>query len=505
MLMLVAGGMLVVFLILWAAKRKREYGLLCALAASLVVYLAFMLIYIAKKGGIGESLSTVLFLTDGVRRKLQYLRFTLRQLGFGLAIGRYLFPYLFLLVALDHSDSAAAEWLRGHSWVVGICPVVSLVLYYPGVFTFVARTEAAQRTAVYLSLAWVLAYLVLGVWLLLYEVTGVRIRYIRSSMLARCIMLISIAALYLLYCPQDPAQVYLFYSDGYMATQGLWYMNPYLSTPIYLLVLAANMVTLLLGVLSMLNLTRMEWSETADEVRLQREYDALSMGGSVFVHGIKNQLLASRVLCRRLNEQLASDTPDLEQARACAHQLAENNEGVLSHVEELYKSFRSNALTMRQCEVDRIVEQAVEGLRKKYPEAQVKVQSAPGLQVLADQAHLCAALVNLLLNGWEATLAAHKTEPLTVLCGERRRSIEICIRDRGVGIGKYDLNRIFDPFYSSKNSKANWGLGLYYVRTIVKKHMGTLRVDTAVGFGTSFYVQLPKLLPARSGRKGGRA
>ena len=39
--------------------------------------------------------------------------------------------------------------------------------------------------------------------------------------------------------------------------------------------------------------------------------------------------------------------------------------------------------------------------------------------------------------------------------------------------------------------------GLYYVRTIVKKHMGSLRVDSDYGKGTSFYILLPKLLPER--------
>ena len=39
-------------------------------------------------------------------------------------------------------------------------------------------------------------------------------------------MLLSVTALYALYCPQDPAQVYLFYQDAYMAHRGLWYLNP---------------------------------------------------------------------------------------------------------------------------------------------------------------------------------------------------------------------------------------------------------------------------------------
>ena len=44
-------------------------------------------------------------------------------------------------------------------------------------------------------------------------------------------------------------------------------------------------------------------------------------------------------------------------------------------------------------------------------------------------------------------------------------------------------------------------MGLYYVRTIVKKHMGTLKVDSDYGKGTAFYILLPKLLPERGKRR----
>ena len=96
----------------------------------------------------------------------------------------------------------------------------------------------------------------------------------------------------------------------------------------------------------------------ADPSCIEQSWEALylslihisaSLGGSVFVHGIKNQLLANRVLCKRLAEQLDADQPDLEALRSYAQQLLENNAGLISHVEELYKSFKSNALSMRRC------------------------------------------------------------------------------------------------------------------------------------------------------------
>jgi len=506
--LVVAGCLFVVFLVFLLVHRKREYALLCALAASLVMYLAFMLIYIAKKGGIGGLLSDLLFITDGFRRRLQYLQLTLRQLGYGMAVGRYLFPWLFLLLALQSGETAHLGRRNRRWYLTAVLPVVTLVLYHPEVFTRVARTETAQWLAVNLSMGWILLYLLAGGILLLYQSYGVRIPYVRIRILLRCVMLISIAAMYLLYCPQDPAQVYLFYQGGYMAGRGLWYLNPYLSAGTYMVVLAVNGVALLLGSVSMVALARVEWSVNQDDVRMQRQYDALSVGGTVFVHGIKNQLLANRVLCRRLNEQLAADEPDLERVRAYARQLSENNTGVLQHVEELYKSFRSNALSMRQCRLEEIVTAAAEGLHKKYPEAVLTLQPVPELYILADPAHLRAALVNLLVNGWEATVAARRTDALEVSFRETGRAIWICVQDHGTGIGKYDLKRIFDPFFSSKNSKSNWGLGLYYVQTIVKKHMGGVRVETDPSKGTRFYLYLPKLLPEkkwlRQKEEGGR-
>ena len=257
------------FAIFWATKRKKEYFLLCALAASLIVYLVFTLMYIAKKGGIGGTLRTILFLTDGFRVRLQYTRLTLWQLGYGLAVGRYLFPWLFVVTALYYFSHPKLGWLRRHAWVTAIPPGLALVLYYPPVFLFVARDSAVQKWLIYLSLGWIAAYLALGTVLLVAEPGNVRIRYIRTSAVLRCVMLLSVTALYALYCPQDPAQVYLFYQDAYMAHRGLWYLNPYLSPATYGVVLAANTVSLLLGSVSMMSVARMKWSEGQDDVRLQ--------------------------------------------------------------------------------------------------------------------------------------------------------------------------------------------------------------------------------------------
>ena len=62
------------------------------------------------------------------------------------------------------------------------------------------------------------------------------------------------------------------------------------------------------------------------------------------------------------------------------------------------------------------------------------------------------------------------------------------VRDHGTGIPRAAIKHICEPFYSSKNSNYNWGMGLYHVQTI----MGSLRVENRAGEGASFFLLLPR-------------
>jgi PAS domain S-box-containing protein len=75
---------------------------------------------------------------------------------------------------------------------------------------------------------------------------------------------------------------------------------------------------------------------------------------------------------------------------------------------------------------------------------------------------------------------------LTLLPG---RYMRISISDRGAGIGVDDLQRIFDPYYTTKEMASGMGLATSYA--IIKRHHGYIDVDTAPGRGSTFYVYLP--------------
>ena len=93
--------------------------------------------------------------------------------------------------------------------------------------------------------------------------------------------------------------------------------------------------------------------------------------------------------------------------------------------------------------------------------------------------------------------AGHGDRPIRLLSSRERLYVVLEVRDEGCGMTKAEQKKIFEPFYSSKNSNTSWGMGLYHVRTIVRAHVGSLRVESQPGKGTSFFVLLPKYVQGR--------
>ncbi len=96
--------------------------------------------------------------------------------------------------------------------------------------------------------------------------------------------------------------------------------------------------------------------------------------------------------------------------------------------------------------------------------------------------------MNLILN---ARAAMPEGGRLLVKTGRNKRRIEVEIRDKGKGIPKEDLNKIFNPFYTTKDVGGGIGLGLSVVHSIVKDHGGSISVKSKMGEGTSFSIRLP--------------
>ncbi|HJV65726.1 MAG TPA: PAS domain S-box protein [Geomonas sp.] len=109
--------------------------------------------------------------------------------------------------------------------------------------------------------------------------------------------------------------------------------------------------------------------------------------------------------------------------------------------------------------------------------------------VEGDPSALRQVCMNLLMNAHQAIAGEGMVEVVT--SGPERGMISIAIRDTGCGIPKDNIDRIWDPFFTTKEAGNGTGLGLALTYSIVKRHSGEIRVESSPGQGTLFTVLLP--------------
>jgi len=147
------------------------------------------------------------------------------------------------------------------------------------------------------------------------------------------------------------------------------------------------------------------------------------------------------------------------------------------------------------------LEKTVSVLRKEAEKKHIELSMFvdEDIYIEADEDRLRQILINLLSNGINYTQDGGKVkvrvEPLEMNADGDYERLRIIVSDTGIGIPKKDLPRIFERFYrvdkARSRSSGGTGLGLSIVKHLVELHKGTIRVDSEVGVGTKFTIELP--------------
>ena len=108
--------------------------------------------------------------------------------------------------------------------------------------------------------------------------------------------------------------------------------------------------------------------------------------------------------------------------------------------------------------------------------------------LLLDGDKMRIVFTNLIKNACQAMPSGGLLEVVVEVLTFQQNQVTVIIRDTGAGIPADELYRIFEPFYTTK--PRGLGLGLVNVKNIVEGHGGTVRVESEVGVGTTFFVRL---------------
>ena len=116
-------------------------------------------------------------------------------------------------------------------------------------------------------------------------------------------------------------------------------------------------------------------------------------------------------------------------------------------------------------------------------------------RITLDRSQFQSVLLNMILNAIDATDPGGN---ITISTGislsasdANQKGVEIIIADTGCGIPSENLGKLFDPFFTTKEVGQGTGLGLAVSYGIVRRHGGTIRVQSSIGKGSSFFIWVP--------------
>lgn len=149
---------------------------------------------------------------------------------------------------------------------------------------------------------------------------------------------------------------------------------------------------------------------------------------------------------------------------------------------------------MEKISLDTLVREIVEEMQFTTVSHTIQLTGSTKSFAYGDRERLRQVLINLVSN---AIKYSPKSDTVDIMLIEGRKLLKICVRDYGIGIRQENLEKIFEPFFRESYVEGarfpGLGLGLHISSEIIKRHNGTIWVESTYGKGSTFCVTLPKV------------
>jgi signal transduction histidine kinase len=269
---------------------------------------------------------------------------------------------------------------------------------------------------------------------------------------------------------------------------------PYLDSPLSLITLALMAFELSRDTMMSFR-TRLELTDLRANLVQVGGVSAMGQLASALAHEL-NQPLGAILRNTDVAElDLQSEKPDLEELRAIVADTGKGVRRAKEIIDRMRSLIKRRTVYMQPLIVDDLVQDVISLTQPEAAFRQVSLSYAnePGLPpVSGDRVHVSQVLLNLVVNGIEAVQACPVGERRVVIQARAEMGqVEMTVRDSGPGIPAANIDRIFEPLFSTKSS--GLGMGLAISRTIVDAHGGRLWAEPSPqGGGATFRFVLPR-------------
>jgi two-component system phosphate regulon sensor histidine kinase PhoR len=206
------------------------------------------------------------------------------------------------------------------------------------------------------------------------------------------------------------------------------------------------------------------------------------------------------------NEKVLANPEKLEYFRAI---IKEENVRMNKHVETILQAALMDRqelkLNLEQVHMHEMLAQVLENYQLQLESKNGEVQTlfnAKNDLVSVDEVHFSNLLSNLIDN---AIKYSNETILIKISTHSTSKQLLIRIEDNGIGMSKETVKRIFEKFYRAHTGNLHnvkgFGLGMSYVKTVIDAHKGKMRVESTLGKGSIFTIEIPLLVKSEEWRK----
>ena len=227
--------------------------------------------------------------------------------------------------------------------------------------------------------------------------------------------------------------------------------------------------------------------ETQLQISQSEKLASIGSLAAGIAHEINNPLTSILSFAHLLKQKKSNSEEDLRDLNI----IVQETNRVRKIVRELLDFARQSPTNKEWIDINSILQQLVQLIKrqKEFRDIEIIENYTERLQpFLADKNQFQQIFLNLLLNAAEAIT---QTGSITIITTTTKDHIKITITDTGCGIKKEDINKIFDPFYTTKPVGKGTGLGLSVSYGILQQYAGIINCKSKEGEGTTFLVVLP--------------